>query len=109
MEVVAIEAALEAIVALVPFFIGASYIVSVLILTMSKVREIFHKLRRKNTISNSDVGFLQRSINSGKVTHIQGIFNARTNQVKDYKLIKANHVEPAIQNALDRHPIVIFD
>lgn len=109
MEILALEAALEMLISLLPFFLGAAYLITVSILLMSKVREIFQRLRQKHGITKGDVGFLQKTMKSGQATHIQGIFNTQTNQVRGYQLIKANTVDAEINNALNRYPVVVFD
>ncbi|NEP59610.1 MAG: hypothetical protein F6K31_21795 [Symploca sp. SIO2G7] len=109
MEALFLEAAFEGIISLLPVIVGASCLISVACLMLSKVREIFQKLHQKHGIAHGDIRFLQETIHRGGATHIQGIFNTHTNQVRGYERIKADRVEPVIQSALNRSPVVIFD
>ena len=109
MEALLLEAAFEAIISIIPIVVGASCLIYMACLMLSKVREIFQKLHQKHGIAHGDVRFLQETIHRGGATHIQGIFNTHTNQLRGYEHIKADRVEPVIQSALNRSPVVIFD
>ena len=80
-------------------------VIFVAIITIAIISSILEELADEVDIDRDDVGFLlNEGIQSGKISTITGVFNRRTNEVKNARRVRGNDIE----SSLTRERVTIF-
>ncbi|NEP81701.1 MAG: hypothetical protein F6K39_28185 [Okeania sp. SIO3B3] len=63
---------------------------------------------RDNYVDNDDVGFVTKAISSDNCSHIEGVWNKRTNKVRGAWKIKAQNVDSNVSSKLRQSDVLLI-
>jgi len=99
-------------ISLILFGIGSlligAYIVCIYLLTIAALVELLDEWATDNYVDEDDVGFVTEAIASGNCTHVEGVWNKRTNKVRGVWKINADRVDSNISSKLNQSKVIVI-
>ncbi len=85
-----------------------AYIVFIYLLTIVALVELLEEWETNNYVDEQDVGFVTKAIASGNCTHVEGVWNKRTQKVRGAWKIKAEKVDSTTSSKLNQCDVLLI-
>ncbi|NES05685.1 MAG: hypothetical protein F6K22_24460 [Okeania sp. SIO2F4] len=92
---------------LTTLLLGA-YVISIYLLTIVALVDLLEDWATDNYVDEDDVGFVTKAISAGNCSHIGGVWNKRTNKVRDAWKIKAQNVDSNVSSKLRQSDVLLI-
>lgn len=86
----------------------ATRVIYVTWLTFSKIGEIFQRIKKKTRVTKQDIGFITMSVNSDKCSHIGGIFNKNTGELKTDVPLQVDSLSSEVERELRKTGTILL-
>ena len=89
-------------------FLLSAYVISIYLLTIYALVECLDDWATNNYVDEDDVGFVTKAISAGNCSHVEGVWNRRTNKVRGAWKIKAQNVDSNVSSKLRESDVLLI-